>query len=182
MEVERFKHRQLAPTVGAIVTIIRRIQRTLSSNSIYSSAWLLRQPISDSALNCMSRSNSADSIPYSRIGPNRVHMPAEISKLDSGSTHQDRGRIHINFFPSRSPSRLIQKQGAWDRAVFEFEAKFVYCCTTSRGTLTSYFSQQALTCTGSVKNRASNPCGLCAAANSICCILLYMHESIPASY
>jgi hypothetical protein len=99
----------------------------------------------------MSRSNSADSIPYSWIGPNRVHMPAGISKLDSGSTHQDRGGIHVNCFPSRSPSRLIQKQGAWDRAVSEFEAKFVYYCTTSRGTFTSYFSQQALTRTGSVK-------------------------------
>jgi hypothetical protein len=28
MEVERFKHRQLAPTVGPIVTIIGRIRRT----------------------------------------------------------------------------------------------------------------------------------------------------------
>jgi hypothetical protein len=28
MEVERFKHRQLVPTVGPIVTIIRRIRRT----------------------------------------------------------------------------------------------------------------------------------------------------------
>jgi hypothetical protein len=152
MKVKRFKHRQLAPTVGPIVTIIRRIRRTLSSNSIYSSAWLLRQSISDSALHSMSRSNSADSISYSRIGPNQVRMPAGISKLDSGSTHQDRGGIHVNFFPSRCPSRLIQKQGAWDRAVSKFEAKFVYCCTTS------------------------------SATNSICCILLYVHESVPASY
>jgi hypothetical protein len=34
MEVERFKHRQLAPTVGPIVTIIRRIRRTNHQKSI----------------------------------------------------------------------------------------------------------------------------------------------------
>jgi hypothetical protein len=36
MEVERFKHRQLAPTVGPIVTIIGEFEGPLSAKSIYS--------------------------------------------------------------------------------------------------------------------------------------------------
>jgi hypothetical protein len=88
MEVERFKHRQLAPTVGRIVTITRRIRRTfINKDQSTGTAWPVQVNIRTQLAELQSEAKSPSCFIRVQVGvaPDALEIEAKSSVYDSAA-------------------------------------------------------------------------------------------------
>jgi hypothetical protein len=88
MEVERFKHRQLAPTVGPIITITRRIRRTfINKDQSTGTAWPVQVNMRTQLTELQSEAKSPSCFIRVQVGvaPDALEIEAKSSVYDSAA-------------------------------------------------------------------------------------------------